>query len=152
MSKGHHELFPNKTIPKVKIPNMKIPNRTINLCKNPEHKNPEKGKGTKLDEEEGTKLGEHCSKVRSSQNRMPIEPLTQQQFGIFTFRIITIFGIWDFYVQDCLVRKKFVAPSKYLIGKVLIRIVASSLMKIKPGNTKGGSITVPLTSCLTCSD
>ncbi len=59
MSKGHHKLFPNKTIAKVKILNVKIPNWTINLCKNPEHKNPEKGKGTKLSEG-----GEHCSKVR----------------------------------------------------------------------------------------
>ncbi len=27
----------------------------------------------------GTKLGEHCPKVSLSQDRMPIEPLTQQQ-------------------------------------------------------------------------
>jgi len=27
----------------------------------------------------GTKLFEHCSKVRLSQDRMPVEPLTQQQ-------------------------------------------------------------------------
>ncbi len=27
----------------------------------------------------GTKLGDHCPKVRLSQDRMPIEPLTQQQ-------------------------------------------------------------------------
>jgi len=59
MSKGHHKLFPNETIPKVKILNVKIPNRTINLCKNPKHKKTEKGKGTKLGEGgKGTKLGE----------------------------------------------------------------------------------------------
>jgi hypothetical protein len=32
---------------------------------------------------------------------------------------------------------------------LLIKISHRTLLKTKPGNTKGGSITVPLTSCLT---
>jgi hypothetical protein len=32
------------------------------------------GKGTKLGEGEGSKLGEPCPKVRLSQDRLPIEP------------------------------------------------------------------------------
>jgi len=57
----------------------------------------------------GTKLGEHCPKVRLSQDRMLIEPLTLSGYfflggGIFTF------GTQDFYVRDYYVREKFVAP------------------------------------------
>jgi hypothetical protein len=52
------------------------------------------------------KLGEPCPKVRLSQDKLPVEPLTQQQyFWIFTFGIFTIFGIQDFYVWE-----KFWAP------------------------------------------
>ncbi len=61
-----------------------------------------RGKGAKLSEGEGTKLGEYCSKVRLSQDRMPIEQLGNSGFlhlgfspflgfGIFTFGIV-LFG------------------------------------------------------------
>ncbi len=81
---GRHELFPNETMPNVKIPNPENGN-------NPELNNPKNVKGTKLGEGGGTKLGEHCSKVRLRQERMPIEPLSNSGFfspfsgfGIFT--------------------------------------------------------------------
>ncbi len=83
------------------------------------------GEGTKVGEGEGTKLGEHCSKVRLSQDRMTIEPLTQQQpardsgflhkfmvrfgiftFGIFAFRIISFWkSLWRHSVSFLLHRK-----------------------------------------------
>jgi hypothetical protein len=43
---GCHEFFPKETIPKVKMPNEKFLNQTINLCKNPQRKNPESVVGT----------------------------------------------------------------------------------------------------------
>jgi hypothetical protein len=49
------------------FPKRNNPERKNHECKKPEVR----GKGTKL--------GEHCPKVRISQDRMPIEPLTQQQ-------------------------------------------------------------------------
>ncbi len=48
----------------------------------------------------GSKLGEPCPKVRLSQDRLPIEPLTQQEFsgllrfGILAFGIITSGKSW----------------------------------------------------------
>ncbi len=40
----------------------------------------------------GTKLGEHCPKVRLSQDRMPIEPFGITGF-LYVFGIFTSFGI-----------------------------------------------------------
>jgi hypothetical protein len=57
VSVGRHELFPN-----VIFPNVKILNMTTNLL----IKNPEYSEG------KGTKLGEGCTKVRLSQDRMTI--------------------------------------------------------------------------------
>jgi len=59
----HHVFVPYVTIPNVTIPKFVI---SPNIYTNPE-RNPE------------AKLGEHCPKVRLSQDRMPIEQLTQQQ-------------------------------------------------------------------------
>jgi hypothetical protein len=55
-------------VPTVTNPNVTILKLVIilNIYTNPE-RNPK------------AKLGEHCPKVRLSQDRMPIEPLTQQQ-------------------------------------------------------------------------
>ncbi len=38
-----------------------------------------RGKGTKLAEGKGSKLGEHCPKVRLSQDRLPIEPFAHMK-------------------------------------------------------------------------
>jgi hypothetical protein len=51
-----------------------------------------RGKGTKLGEGERDLEGERAI------------------FGIIMFGIITILGIWDFYVSDCFFREKFMAP------------------------------------------
>ncbi len=55
----------------------------------------------------GTKLGEHCPKVRLSQDRMPIEP-----FGITGF--VYVFGIFykfqDCFVRDCYIRDNYAVP------------------------------------------
>jgi hypothetical protein len=75
------------------------------------------GKGTKLGEGEGSKLGEPCPKVKLSQDSLPIEPLTQQQFlgllrfGILTFGIIT-FGksLWR---QDSHLKIFFCKPDHF---------------------------------------
>ncbi len=45
-------------------------------------------------------------------------------FGIFTFRIFTIFGIRDFYVRDCYVREKFVAP-KIDRSLLIVHVIAA---------------------------
>jgi hypothetical protein len=50
----------------------------------------------------GTKQGEGCPKVRLNQNRMPIIPK-------IILKIIPQ-KIWDFFVRDCFIREKFVAP------------------------------------------
>ena len=47
----------------------------------------------------GTKLGEG-------------ERDLEGERATITFGIFTIFGIWDFYVWDCFVREKFVAPEE----------------------------------------
>jgi hypothetical protein len=51
------------------------------------------GKGTKLGEGERDLEGDRAI------------------FRIITFGIVTIFGIQDFYVQDCFIREKFMVPN-----------------------------------------
>ncbi len=55
------------------------------------------------------KLGEPCPKVRLSQDRLPIEPLTQQQSWVGGKR--KAFG--DYYIWEYYVREKFMAPFEF---------------------------------------
>jgi hypothetical protein len=54
----------------------------------------------------GTKLGEHCPKVRLSQDRMPIEPFRIMGF-LYVFGIFTSFGIVTYgtitWCPDCII-------------------------------------------------
>ncbi len=96
---GRHERFPNETIPNVKIPNVKIPNvkipnRTTNLSNNPVCviilKGTQRGKGAKL--------GEGCSKVRLSRDRLTILSFHLAYNEGKGTKLGE--GIRDFYVQD----------------------------------------------------
>ncbi len=54
-----------------------------------------RGKGTKLGEGKGSKLGDPCPKVRLSQDRLPIEPFAHISLSIYLSLSLSLSGLLE---------------------------------------------------------